>query len=241
MTTLRFACLSLLLITLPALAHVWLSPDIVDGSVADLQKLQKTIAATEDDGEKATAWFEFAGAASELTSLMNEEVTAHGMEQRRLLEEAVARAGELGANIVWSEDHKRYFYLGEAYRKYLALAPEGLHAVDSRYHLIGIDFYQGDSKDLATLAARAADKRDFLERYPAFGDADRVAIYLAVDYRDLWRLCTKQDSCDSAEKYAELLREHLAWVAGHFTGGKTADLAREFLRRFEEEAAAAAR
>jgi hypothetical protein len=227
------------LITLPALAHVWLSPEIVDGSVADLQELRQTIAATREDSEKAAAWFEFASTASELTRLMNEEVSAHGMEQRRLLDEAVARAGELGADIAWSEDHERYFYLGKAYAKYLELAPDGLHAVDSRYHLIGIDFYQGDSGDLDALAARAATKRDFLDQYPGFGDADRVAMYLAVDYRDLWRLCNEQGDRDRADGYAGLLREHLAWVAGFFTSGKTADLAREFLRRFDEEAAAA--
>lgn len=239
--TLRFARFSLLLVAIPAFAHVWLSPEIVDGSMADLQKLQREIAATENETEQAAAWFEFATTASELTGLMNEEVAAHGMEQGRLLDEAVARAGELGADIVWSEEHKRYFYLGQAYAKYLDLAPDGLHAVDSRYHLIGIDFYQGDASDLDALAARAADKRDFLQRYPSFGDADRVAIYLAVDYRDLWRLCNAQDDGDCADRYTQLLRQHLAWVAGHFTNGKTADLAREFLRRFDEEVAAARR
>jgi hypothetical protein len=30
---------------------------------------------------------------------------------------------------------------------------------------------------------------DFLRRYPEFSNAGRVVMFLAIDYRDLWRLC----------------------------------------------------
>jgi hypothetical protein len=226
----------LLLASAVALAHVWLSAEIVDGAMADLRKFTERAGTAADRGERAAAWYEVATTASELTDLMNEEVAGHGTEQQRLLDEAVARAGEIGVRITWSAEHRRYFYLGDAYARYLSAAPDGINAADSRYQLIEVDFYHGDVGDFDMLVRRADDKRDFLQRYPAFGDAGRVAMFLAVDYRDLWRQCRERGDETCAKRYAARLREHLASAADRYAEDRTGPLLQEFSRRFEIEA-----
>lgn len=219
-----------------ALAHVWLSAEIVDGAMADLRKFTERAETAADRGDRAAAWFEVATTASELTDLMNEEVAGHGREQQRLLDEAVARAGEIGVRIAWSAEHQRYFYLGDAYARYLSATPDGINAADSRYRLIEVDFYHGDAGDFDMLVRRADDKRDFLQKYPAFGDAGRVAMFLAVDYRDLWRQCRERTDETCAARYAKRLREHLAAAADRYADDRTGPLLQEFSRRFEIEA-----
>ena len=60
---------------------------------------------------------------------------------------------------------------------------------NSRYHLIETGFYRGNAENREELLARTAMESDFLRRYPEFSNTGRVVIFLAIDYRDLWRLC----------------------------------------------------
>ncbi len=159
------------------------------------------------------------------------------MDQQSLLDEAVSRAAGLGVEIAWSEDHQRYFYMGSAYRRYLELVPEGLNAANSRYHLIETGFYRGNAENREELAARTAIESDFLRRYPKFGNAGRVAMFLAIDYRDLWRTCRATDDHECADRYAKLNRDHLEAVSARYADGKTGELARALLQRFEAEIA----
>lgn len=233
------ACWTILLLAVAgsAQAHIPLSPAILDDAFAALEQAQAAADRDMDTPKKAAATYDFAIAASELMALLNQEIRLHGMERQDLLDDAVARAATLGVEITWSEDHQRYFYTGGAYQRYLQLAPDGLNAANSRYHLIETGFYLGDTENREELTARSAMESDFLRRHPEFGNAGRVAMFLGIDYRDLWRVCHATDDRECAERYAQLNRDHLEAVSARYADDKTGELARTLLQRFEAEIA----
>lgn len=220
-----------------AQAHIPLTPDILNDAFAEIAKAQIRANTAQDSAQKATAIYAVAVDATDLMAMLNQEVTLHGRGQQELLDEAVAVAAEHGIDIRWSEDHQRYFYTGEAYRQYLQLVPDGVEATNSRYHLIETGFYLGDSANREEMAARAEMESDFLRRYPEFGDAGRVAMFLAIDYRDLWRVCQAAADVECADRYARLNRDHLKAVAKRYKDEKTGELAGTLLQRFEAEIA----
>ena len=210
---------------------------ILDDAFENLQLARAAADAKTSTAKQALAIYDLAIKATDLMSMLNQEIVLHGMERQDLLDEAVSRAAALGIEITWSEDHQRYFYTGRAYRRYLELMPEGLNAVNSRYHLIETDFYRGDAESREELAARAAMEKDFLQRYPEFDDSRRVAMFLAIDYRDLWRLCRGTDDLECSDRYAKLMRDHLDVTSTRYADDKTGQLARTLLQRFEAEVA----
>jgi hypothetical protein len=227
--------LTLLLVAGNALAHIPLTPEILQDAFVEIQGAQARADAATDTAEKAAAVYNIAVGATEFMTLLNQEVQLHGLGQQSLLNDAVARAAQLGVDITWSPDHERYFYSGAAYEQYLELVPDGIEAANSQYQLIETGFYLGDSENREELVARAARESEFLKRYPDFGSAERVAMFLAIDYRDLWRLCRAADDRDCSERYAALNREHLVAVADRYKDAKTGELARTLLGRFEAE------
>ncbi|MDH3534025.1 MAG: hypothetical protein OEO82_13910 [Gammaproteobacteria bacterium] len=227
----------LLLAAGSAHAHIPLTPAILNDAFEELERAQAAADRETDKAGKAAAIYGFALKATDLMTLLNQEIQLHGKEQQELLDQAVAVAAGLGIDITWSEDHQRYFYTGNAYRQYLELVPDGLNAANSRYHLIETGFYRGDAANREELDTRAAMESDFLRRYPEYGNAGRVAMFLAIDYRDLWRLCQATKDQECAARYAQLNREHLVAIADRYADGKTGEMARTLLQRFEAEIA----
>lgn len=227
----------LLLVVGSAHAHIPLSPAILDDAFEDLQQAQAAADEETKTAKKAAAIYDFASKATVLMTLLNQEIQLHSMDQQGLLDEAVSRAAGLGIEITWSEDHQRYFYMGGAYRRYLELVPEGLNAANSHYQLIETGFYRGNAGNREDLAARATMESDFLRRYPEFGNTGRVAMFLAIDYRDLWRVCHATNERECADRYAKLDRDHLEAVSARYADGKIGELARTLLQRFEAEIA----
>lgn len=227
----------LLFVVGSAHAHIPLSPAILDNAFEDIEQAQATADAETGTAERAAAIHDLALKASGLMLLLNQEIQLHGMDQQSLLDEAVSGAAGLGIEITWSEDHQRYFYTGRAYRRYLELMPDGLYAANSRYHLIETGFYRGDAGNREELAARTAIESDFLRRHPEFSNAGRVAMFLAIDYRDLWRTCRAADDFECMDRYAQLNRDHLAAVSARYADSKTGELARTLQQRFEAEIA----
>ena len=232
----RIALLLLLAIG-GAYAHIPLTPAILNDAFEELEQAQAAADRETGKTEKAAAIYDFAIKATDLMTLLNQEIQLHGKEQQELLDEAVAVAAELGIEITWSEAHQRYFYTGNAYRQYLELVPDGINAANSRYHLIETGFYRGDAENREELETRAAMESDFLRRFPEYGNAGRVAMFLAIDYRDLWRLCHATEDRECADRYAQRNREHLAAIADRYADGKTGEMARTLLQRFEAEIA----
>ncbi len=227
----------MLLVVGSAHAHIPLSPAIIDDALDDIEQAQVTADGETETAKKAAAIYDLAIKATCLMTLLNQEIQLHGMDQQSLLDEDVSRAAGLGVEIAWSEDHRRYFYMGSAYRRYLELVPQGLNAVNSHYHLLETGFYRGNAANRENLAARAAMESDFLQRYRDFGNAGRVAMFLAIDYRDLWRTCRAADDHECADRYSKLNRNHLEAVSARYADGKIGELARTLLQRFEAEIA----
>ena len=227
----------LLFVVGSAHAHIPLSPAILDNAFEDIEQAQATVDSETETAKKAAAVYDLAIKASGLMTLLNHEIQLHGMDQQNLLDEGVARAAGLGIEITWSEDHQRYFYTGGAYRRYLELMPDGLYAANSRYYLIETGFYRGNAENREDLVARTAMESDFLRRYPEFGNAGRVAMFLGIDYRDLWRTCRAADDFECMDRYAKLNRDHLEAVSARYADSKTGELARTLLQRFEAEIA----
>ena len=227
----------LLFVVGSAHAHIPLSPAILDNAFEDIEQAQATADAETGTAERAIAIHDLAIEANGLMVLLNQEIQLQGTYQQNLLDEAVARAAGLGIEITWSEDHQRYFYTGRAYHRYLELMPDGLYAANSRYHLIETGFYRGDAGNREELAARTAIESDFLRRHPEFSNAGRVAMFLAIDYRDLWRTCRAADDSECMDRYAKLNRDHLAAVSARYADSKTGELARTLQQRFEAEIA----
>lgn len=229
--------LLLLLVAGSAQAHIPLTPAILNDAFEELEQAQAAADRETGKTEKAAAIYDFAIKATDLMTLLNQEIQLHGKEQQELLDEAVAVAADLGIEITWSEDHQRYFYTGNAYRQYVELVPDGLNAANSRYHLIETGFYRGDAENREELDARTAMESDFLRRYPEYGNAGRVAMFLAIDYRDLWRFCHATKDLECANRYAQLNRAHLEAISDRYADGKTGEMARTLLQRFETEIA----
>ncbi len=227
----------LLLACASAQAHIPLTPAILDDAFEELKRAQVAAYAETTTEMQAAAIYEIALAASGLMTLLNDEVQLHGFDQLSLLEDAISTASGLGVDISWSENHQRYFYAGTAYRRYLEVSPQGIYAANSHYALIETSFYLGNAEDLEAILARAATENDFLQRYPEFGEVGRVAMFLAIDYRDIWRIYNAANERESAQHYAKLNRDHLAAISVRYDGSRTADLARTFLQRFEAEIA----
>jgi len=162
---------------------------------------------------------------------MNREVESHGMQERELLDLALARTRELGIGIVYNREKKQFFYDGSAFSQYLRAAPRGAHAAAAQFKLLSYQFYQSVStSDVATLAAAADAKKRFLARYPAFEGNAEIRLYLAVDYRDLHRRYVDVHDAANAARYRELTRQACLGIERRYPRTEQADAARQLLR-----------
>lgn len=216
-------------------ADVVLSAEKLNAALKQMQRLQP-------GGENTTgpmaadAIFALGEEASALAELMSREVAAHRRQQQPMLDLALRRTSSLGVDIVWSTDHERYFYDGDAYRRYLQLAPEGPHAAASMFRILWYDFYHAAADDHAVLVAQAAYKKEFLRRFPDSGRAAEAGLFLAIDYRDLWRDCRQAEAEDCDGRYFALARDQFRRVMIEHAGTGEAEIASRLLRRFEAEA-----
>jgi hypothetical protein len=227
--------LLLLAVVGSAHAHIPLTPEILNDALDELEDAQAKAETEKNKSKQAAAIYDIALTANGLMNLLNEEVQLQGSSQQSLLDWATATAADLGVEISWSEKHERYFYAGKAFRRYLEVMPDGVNAANSHYHLIETSFYLGDVENRESMVARTNIEKDFLQRFPDSGNVGRVAMFLSIDYRDIWRHCKATNETDCANQYAKLNRDHLTAISVHYDGTRTAELARTMLQRFETE------
>jgi hypothetical protein len=187
------------------------------------------------EADRADATFQLAAQADALASLMSNEVASHGMEQRELLDLALARTRELGIVIAYDRDKKKFFYDGAAFYRYLDAAPHGPHAANAEFTLLAYQFYKSTGTDVQALGAAAEAKKRFLARYPKFEANAELSLYLAVDYSDLYRHYRDAHDAAAAERFRRLTRAEYQRIARDYPGTEQADSARQLLRRFDEE------
>lgn len=228
-----------LLVALDAGAHEFLTRETLDDAIERIRDIERELSGSDGQASSVDEVYRLGNAAEALASLINEDVRAHGLDQQELILGGLDRAAALGVDIEWSSQHKRFFYDGAAWHRYLELAPEGPFAADSRYRLIERNFYLAPADTMESLEESAAVKGRFLDDYPDFRNAGRVALFLAIDYRDLYRLCLEQPDANCESDYASRAAEQFEQIAGRYAGTDTAEIAERFLARLERELAAA--
>ena len=217
-------------------ADVILSASAVNDTLKKMQKLVDAIAALATPRPtQADAWFEIGIAADALTSLINDEVAAHGSQEKPLIDLAVSRTGELGVAIRYDAGKKKFFYDNAAFRHYLARMPRGARAADAMFKLIEGDFFQSLATDAAGLLPGAQRKRDFLRQYPKYANAVEVHLMLSVDYRDLFRHYQTASDVVNRDRYRDLTRQQLRTLMKTFPGAEQAEIARRMRQRFDDE------
>jgi hypothetical protein len=218
-------------------ADIIMSAEGLNATLKKMERLRRTIDAGAER-DRPEALFELGVEGDGLAALINAEVAAHGMQERELIDLALSRTKELGVGVAYNREKKKFFYDGAGFRQYLALAPAGAHAANAQFKLLAYQFYQATGNDAAAVAEAAEAKKRFLVRFPKYKENAELRLYLAVDYRDLYRhYHDGHDAHDAgtAEKYRLLTRDEYQRIARLYRGTEQATAARQLLRRFDEE------
>lgn len=224
----------LLSIGAPVLADVILSATIVNDTLKKLQRLQQTIGSATG-AARSGALFQVGVEADGLASLINDEIAAHGSQDKALIDLAVSRTRELGVVITYDAGKKKFFYDNAAFREYLRVASRGTHAAEAAFKLLEGDFFQSTAADTAAILAAAERKRMFLRQYRSFPAAVEVHLMLSVDYRDLHRHYQSTGDSANRERYRNLTRQQLLLLMKSFPDAEQAEIARRMLARFDQE------
>jgi hypothetical protein len=222
------AAAAMTLVATAAHADIIMSAPQLNATLKTMDRLTRAASssAAHDHDE---ALFQLGAEADSLASIMNLEVESHGMQERELLDLALSRTKELGVAIAYNRDKKKFFYDGAAFADYLKAAPRGAHAAVAEFKLLSYQFYQSPATDTAALTAAADAKKRFLARYPRFDANAEVRLYLAVDYRDLYR--RQQEAKDpSAERFRRLARAECNRIERMYPRTEQADAARQLSR-----------
>jgi TolA-binding protein len=215
-------------------ADVILSGEALNAALKTLQRLRQQ-SETGAAKPRAEALFQVGVQGDALTTLLNDEVTAHGMQEKGLIDLALSRARESGVHIAWTAEKRKFFYDGAAFEQCLKLAPNGPRAALAGFWLLENEFYRSRAEDAASLLAATERKKAFLQRYPRFKAAGDVAVFLAIDYRDLYRHYQAQGDAAQRDRFKELARAQFRDVMRRFPNSEPAKIAEQMLRRFEAE------
>jgi hypothetical protein len=211
-----------------------MSTEGLNATLKKMERLKRTIE-NGPERERPDAWFQLGTEADALAALINAEIASHGMQERELIDLALSRTKELGVGVAYNREKKKFFYDGAGFQQYLALSPQGGHVAEAEFALLSYQFYQSSGTDPASVSAAAAAKQRFLTRFPKFKDNAELSLFLAVDYRDLYRHYRQAGDASAAEKYRLLTRREYQRIAREYPGSEQASAARQLLRRFEEE------
>jgi hypothetical protein len=217
---------------LEARADIILSSAGLNATLKTMERLKQQAADVRDG---LPALFQIGVEADGLASLINDEIASHGMQERELIDLALSRTKALGISIAYNREKKKFFYDGSAFHQYLEAAPGGPYAAQAEFMILSYQFYQSTGTDLQALVAGAETKKQFLARYPTFKGNAELRLYLAIDYRDLYRHYRDAHDAANAEKYRVLTRAEYQRIAARYPGTEQASSARQLLNRFEQE------
>ena len=227
------ACVAMVTVTAVS-ADIILSATALNDALKKMQRLRQTIEASSG-AERAEAMFELATAADALTTLINDEVAAHGSQEKALIDLGLARTRELGVAIAYNAAKKKFFYDNAAYREYLTLPARGPHVEEATFKLIEGDFFQSEPTDIKGVEAGTERKRAFLKQYPASAAAPEVHLMLSVDYRDLFRHYDGAGDRAKRNRFRDAARQQMRELMKRFPDSEQAEIARRMLQRFDEE------
>lgn len=215
-------------------ADIILSAAALNDALKKMERSQQTIAASTGT-TRANAWFDLGVTADALATLINDEVAAHGSQEKALIDLGLSRTRELGIAITYDAAKKKFFYDNAAFREYLAAAPRGEHAAEASFKLIEGDFFQSSATDARAIVAAAERKRVFLRQHRAYPGAVEVHLMLSVDYRDLYRHHKSAGDKTNRDRYRDLTRQQLRALMKSYPQTEQAEIARRLLQRFDDE------
>jgi hypothetical protein len=217
-----------------AKADVILSASGLNDSLKAMERLRQQIT-TAGPSAHAETVFQLGTEADALAQLLNDEVAAHGSQEKLLIDLAVARTAEMGIAIAYHPGKKKFFYDNAAFRQYLEVSPRGPRMADAEFKLLEGEFFQSNPDDTGTVKESARLKTAFLRRFPRFARCSEVSLMLAVDYRDLFRHFDRAGDATNRRRYLALTRRQLRTTAQTYRDTEEARIAAEMLRRFEAE------
>ncbi len=229
-----WALVALFAIVVPVRADVILTSTNLNDALKNLERVQQQIAAAPA-GKKADAQCQLGLEAEALAELMSDEVAAHGMDQKALLDLALQRTKEMGIGIAYSREKRKFMYDNAAFREAIEDDPKGPRAVDARFKVLEGEFFRSDGTNAAEIAASVERKRAFLRDSPKYQAAVEVHMMLAVDYRDLTRLAQASNDTAAFARYRDLARAELRLIPRQYPGTEQAKIATEMLKRFNEQ------
>ncbi|MBI3940449.1 MAG: hypothetical protein HY315_06410 [Acidobacteria bacterium] len=171
-----------------------MGPPEVNESLKNMTNLKTRATQAASKREKAEALFSLAMEAEELSSLMNEEIMAHGFDQRALIDLAVRRCAALEITIFYDDGKRAYLYDRAAFGQYLELQPKGAHADEARFLVLEKTFYTQKETDETGLRKFVQEAARFKKTYPRYERKSELDLFLAISYLNLSRLEDKKQS-----------------------------------------------
>ena len=226
--------LTILLISGNSHADILLTSENLNTSLKQMQRLQLQL---QENGNQTSTdeYYQLGATASALAKLLTAEVIGHGAEQESLINLALQRSADMDVKIRWFGRLKRFFYNGDAYEQYLENFPNGEHVADSTFQLLDMDYYLSEATGTESLAASILKMEEFLDRYPDFEQISEVELYLAINYRDLWRQYRNKEDIETVNKQAEKTRHQFEYIVEKYQGKDKGDIAKRLLDRFNTE------
>ena len=215
-------------------ADVILTSENLNESLKTMQRLQQQ-ASQGAKAEQVEALFDLGVASDALASLLTDEVAEHGMQETQLLELAMRRTREMGHQIEWSIEKRRFFYEGAAFRAYLQQAPKGRRGAEASFWMVETEFYKTGREDAPGILKAVEHKKNFLKAYPRFKLVADVGVFLAIDYRDLYRRHASLGETAAARRFRKLAREQLTRVASSDPSSEAGRIALETRKQLDAE------
>ena len=211
-----------LIVVLPAsgLCHTLLDPESAHALLDEIARYRKASQVEPTREARADALFAMGAKVQALVALLNQDVDAHSTPGP-LTGQVAKQLAESDIRVTWSDERRRYAYDMDAFRRYCALAPSGVHAADARFQVVSAGFYATLELDPAKIAAgdlpavveAVEQEQRFLRDYPTHARVREVSFYLGVD---CYRLSRNLADGAQATGYRHCARQTLQAVASRY-------------------------
>jgi hypothetical protein len=215
-------------------ADVFLTAENLNSSLKQMQRMQLQLQ-DEAVADKSNSLYQLGVTADELAKLLTDEVTAHGAENEKLIELALQRTEAMSVAISWHGRHESFFYDGDAFQRYQSEFPEGDDIADVQFRLMKREFYLASATGGESLLESSRNKKAFLDRFPGYENNEQVELFLAIDYRDLYRLYAESGDSTSSREMQEKTVQQFQHIIKEYPDVEAGQIASRLLERFQSE------
>jgi hypothetical protein len=203
-------------------AHTLLDPEVAHTMLVEIAEFQKTVRSEANQELRAEALFKMGSRVQALVELLDLDVAAHDGAST-LAQLLVKRLDDYEVRIAYSEQRRQFSYDQGAFRQYLKLTPNGLHAAEARFRILAETFYatlgSGPGavapEERASVIRAASEEEHFLKDYPDHPRTKEVRFFLGVD---CYRLSRSIPDPDKAAQYQRRAKQALQRVVAEYAG-----------------------